>query len=143
MNNGIRNLLLSCRAKHYDPALLPGDIKRGDVGTCFDTCIIAALECGHYDYVEGYARVYNGDWHLHAWLTDGVTAYDPTWQATDPDGNDMPVPAEYFGMAMNYRLVAEFMRVTEYQSILTNHWRDPVIAEKIFRTAKRSAALRV
>lgn len=120
--------------KQYTPALLPADIKRGAVGTCFDTSAVNALD-RKYRYVEGIAmspRSY--DWILHAWLTDGERAYDPTWRALNAQGEEVPVPSAYVGVELEIEAVAGFMLSTEYASVLANAWRDPEQARAILPT---------
>lgn len=126
--------------KQYEPALLPPDIARGETGKCFDTALIAALtSSGKYRYVESVAMAYagrdmldklKGTWVLHAWLTDGEHAFDPTWYALNPQGVEVPFPGIYVGIEMDTMAAADFVRRTEYQGILANAWRHPKLAEK-------------
>lgn len=120
--------------KQYKPAFLPKDIKRGKLKTCFDTCLVQALD-GKYRYVEGLAKNprKKDDWILHAWLTDGRHAFDPTWYAADPLGFEMPVPTIYIGIEMPTRPVAMFIQATEYTGIFANSWRDPERAKQIIK----------
>lgn len=116
------------RGKEYAPALCPDDIHRGAVGSCFDTSTVNALE-KKYRYVEGVVtHPKTGEPVLHAWLTDGIRAYDPTWRAFDNDGKEIPVPTEYIGIEMPIEDVARFMLSTKYASILANAWRNPELA---------------
>jgi len=89
-----------------------------------------------YQYVEGVAKVIHPkkklDWILHAWLTDGVHAYDPTWLAEAED-QEHPMPAYYVGIAMPIRSVMEFVSATGYKSVLANYYRNPELAEQCFR----------
>lgn len=121
--------------QEFTPALLPADIPRGPVGTCFDW---NALQCARlypkYQYVEGIATNPEDPkkWVLHAWLTDGENAFDPTWMATrDADGKEFPVPSRYIGIIMPIHDVATFMRMTEYQGVLANRHRAPEIVKNI------------
>lgn len=127
--NLIIQFLDDCGGKVYKPGIAPEPIQRGPIGTCFDTSIINAMR-GPYRYVEGLAKLSGGPWILHAWITDGVHAYDPTWLA-DKDGIDHPVPAIYFGKEMDHRAVAEFMLSTKYCGVFANAWRDPRTAQAI------------
>lgn len=119
--------------KQYIPALLPADIPRGKLGTCFDSCTVIALD-QKYRYVEGIARDPRDrdNWFLHAWVTDGVYAYDPTWQAFNPEGVEIPVPTIYFGVEMPIEAVARFMMKTKYSSIFANRHRAPDLAAKCY-----------
>lgn len=122
--------------KSFIPTLLPADITRGEVGTCFDHCVVECLKSnGKYRYVEGIARVplSPDEWIVHAWLTDGVFAYDPTWRAFDKIGMDIIIPTEYTGIEMDIKKVVKFMKKTGYQSVLANHWRNPKLAAEIFQ----------
>lgn len=110
----------------YEPAMLPKEVQRGRIGHCFDNCIMAALRSKHLRYVEGVASdpsVGNEVWILHAWLTDGVRAYDPTWRAKRGK-KEVPLPAVYLGIEMDKNEVAKFMIATEYAGVLANGWRD-------------------
>lgn len=122
---------LKKNGKLYTPALCPDDIKRGDVGTCFDTSTVQAID-GKYTYVEGIAlHPVTGEWILHAWLTDdsGKLAYDPTWQAFDKGAVEIPVPTKYVGVAVEMESLVHFMLETRYASIFANGWRYPELAD--------------
>jgi len=114
--------------RDYTPAPLPPGMVRGKVGDCFDHCTILALG-RKWRYVEGLALDPRDreTWILHAWLTDGEHAFDPTWMA-DVLGKEIPVPTIYFGIEMDIEHVAEFMISTRYKSVLDNAWRDPIAA---------------
>lgn len=113
----------------YTPAITPKDITRGAIGECFDTSAANALE-EKYIYVEGIALRpgTENEWILHAWLTDGKMAYDPTWKA-DFQGQEIPVPTTYLGIPMAIKDVAKFMLETRYASIFANAFRNPKLAE--------------
>ena len=118
------------KGKSYIPAIAPKHLERGKVGDCFDTCVLAAVRHG-VKYVEGAARnPLTKEWILHAWVTDGVHAWDLTWQA-NINGVEQPVPTEYIGLEMDTRLVVDFMRATKYKGILDNAWRDLERVNKI------------
>jgi len=119
--------------KRYIPAPLPPDLRRMPMGHCFDNCELLALEShGKYRYVEGVARSYRNDvWLLHAWLTDGVHAFDPTWHFKFNDNDqELPFPGDYVGIEMDHWHVAEFMLTTEYAGVLANAWRAIDLAQK-------------
>lgn len=121
--------LITKLGKSYKPALLPKDIKRFPIGKCFDGCAIQALYNRKYRYVEGICKPSHEDrWFLHAWLTDGIHAFDPTWAAIDEDGVHHPIPAEYIGIEMDIVDVARFMKETEYQGVIANRWRNEELA---------------
>jgi len=71
-----------------------------------------------------------GYWILHAWLTDGIHAYDPTWLMKDDAGNEYAIPTRYIGFEVEREKLAAFMIETEYCSILENAWRCPKLAEE-------------
>lgn len=124
--------------KHYTPALLPPDLRRGRVGWCFDDCIIQLTNeflATKYRYVEGiamdtlhYRETGEESWVLHAWLTDGKYAYDPTWQAFDDDNIERPCPTVYIGIEMDRTAVMRFMASTKYQGVISNGWRNKALA---------------
>lgn len=113
--------------KAYEPADLPGTIKRSSIGDCFDCCVVNAMQT-EYRYVEGIAIIDGQTFH-HAWLTDGIHAFDPTWYAYY-GGEKLRVPAEYIGIEMSIIAVAKFMSATKYKSIFSNGWRNPRLAEE-------------
>ncbi len=122
--------------KNYKPAVLPADIIRGRRGNCYDHCIIQAawLKDPEYRYVEGVAMdPFTKTWILHAWLTDGVHAFDPTWIATagtEGDHKEIPVPTVYIGIEMKVIDVARFIKKTKHKAVLANAWMDRELAEK-------------
>jgi hypothetical protein len=123
--------------RDYQPTLLPADIERGPVGMCFDwNALQAARLYPKYQYVEGIATHPEEptQWVLHAWLTDGTHAFDPTWDVIDnTTGKHRPVPSRYIGIVMPIRAVATFMRVTGYQGVLANRWRLPDMVEDMLK----------
>lgn len=120
--------------KEYKPALLPSDLHRGRVGWCFDDSIIQLTDPElrkKYRYVEGMARATpNEPLTLHAWLTDGIYAYDPTWWAFDIHKQPKEVPGYYCGIEMDAFDVMHFMHETEYQGVIGNGWRNRKLAAK-------------
>lgn len=134
----IRKLLLK-RGKQYKPALLPADIQRGPIGKCFDWCAVqCAMNFPKYQYIEGIAldpdeyRKGKQKWILHAWLSDGEHAFDPTW-AADDDGVEQPVPTVYIGLSLPFLKVRDFMSRTGYQGVLANSWRAPEFVNKMLK----------
>lgn len=125
--------LLERGSKVYIPAPLPVEIERGPVGKCFDWSALQAAKLHpKYKYVEGIAEI-EGQWGLHAWLSDGIQAFDPTW-AVYRDGvetREAP-PAKYIGIEMDIKKVAKFMTTTKYQGVLGNYWRNPTLADACF-----------
>ena len=126
--------------KKYKPAMLPSELERGRVGDCFDWTLVQAILNPKYRYVEGLAqRPSNGEWVLHAWLTDGVHAFDLTWgmyfgkSREDAIKNNLilPLDIEYIGIEMETKGVIDFCRTTEYRSVLHNGWRDEERSEKL------------
>jgi hypothetical protein len=119
--------------KSYKTAMLPADIEQGPLGQCFDWCALQAVQHRNYRYVEGVASdpTDPDNWILHAWLTDGEHAFDPTWYAeSTEDAVRRPVPSDYIGIEMDILDVAAFMRVTGYQGILGNYWRNTKLADE-------------
>jgi hypothetical protein len=121
--------LITKLGKRYTPAMLPKDLKRFPTGMCFDACAIQAVHKRQYRYVEGMCKPFHEDrWFLHAWLTDGEFAFDPTWKCMDDNGIEHPVPAEYIGIEMDTVAVARFMKETTYQGVIPNRWRNEELA---------------
>ena len=118
--------------KRYIPAARPEYIPRMPLHTCFDSCAILAHQDRKLRYVEGFAYTpYLGKFAPHAWLTDGIHAFDPTWGCLLL-GVEAPIPgAVYIGIEMDIDSVIQFMKETEYQSVLMNGWRAPMTADKI------------
>lgn len=86
------NLILDY-GREYAIAPLPDDIKIGRSGFCYDNCFKQAT--GKYRYVEGIAIDTNHHGHptlpkrtLHAWLTDGIHVFDPTWCSKQDEQSD-------------------------------------------------------
>jgi hypothetical protein len=133
------NMLIYTKAKRYKPSRLPDDIEEGDIGDCFDHCLLQAVKsCGKYQYCEGMALV-GGKWIHHAWLTDRekIYAYDPTWKMIVPEG--VPIPGYviyYVGAVLNLDLVTEFVIKTGYKSPIANADKDRDLAHKIYESAK-------
>lgn len=122
---------LDQRGKEYIPAVLPPDLERMELHKCFDNCALLAVKNPQYRYVEGFAtNPETGENMLHAWLTDGVYAYDPTWCAIK-GGVEVPVPSRYFGIEVKTEDVVMWWKETEYAGILANSWRFPLLAIQI------------
>lgn len=126
------------KGRRFYANLLPEDIQRGEVGDCFDHCLLQAVYSkGKYFYCEGVAYI-NGAWRHHAWLTnkEALVAFDPTWNAIDQEGRERPLDMVfYLGAVLNLDLVIKFVVKTEYKSPLANHEKNPEIADEIFKTA--------
>jgi len=108
----------------YIPAIRPSDIPQMKLNHCYDNCIQIVITNSKYEYCEGVVELKNGRRILHAWLTDGIRAYDPTWIAFK-DGEEVAMPGTYIGFTMNLFKVAKFMGETEYAGVLANAWRSP------------------
>ena len=117
--------------KKYVPAVRPADLPLMEMHKCFDNCVAAALKLkGKYKYVEGFAvDPTTGHYLAHAWLSDGIHAFDLTWAAF-MQGEEMPVPTEYVGIELNIEAVVKFMRETTYCAVLINNWRAKDLAEE-------------
>lgn len=128
----IKSIVLS-KGKQYKPAILPAGIGRGNLGDCFDWCMLQAMNNRHLCYVEGLAQNPEDpeSFVYHAWLTDGIHAFDPTWKAIDNNGIERPLPVVYLGVEMDMMEVAAFVSHTKYKGILANQWRAPGIFEKM------------
>lgn len=124
---------LEKNGKRYYSLPSPTYIIPGEIGTCFDTCVLNALKYPQLKYVEGIAmNPHTGEYLLHAWLTeDGEHAYDPTWRAVLAN-KQVPIPTVYFGFEMDTNLVIDFMRSTKYCGVFANHARDFTRSENIF-----------
>lgn len=122
--------LIERLGQEYHAALLPSDLKRWPVGSCYDASAIQAVMNRKYTYVEGIAQTTNG-WVCHAWLTDGLHAFDPTWYAYKEKDTEVPYPGRYFGIPIDLADLGEFMSATGYQGIFPNSWRAPEIAKRI------------
>lgn len=117
--------------KEYVSALLPNDLKRMPLHQCFDNCAVTALT-SKYRYVEGIAQnPHTRKFMAHAWLTDGVHAFDVTWGAFNEKNEEIPFPGKYFGIEMPIQEVANFMITTGYVGVLMNSFRDLELAGKI------------
>lgn len=118
--------------REYIAAVRPDDIPRMPLHTCFDSSAILAHKNRKYRYVEGFAYTpHLGVLAPHAWLTDGIYAFDPTWGAVK-NGKEIAIPfAKYIGIELDIDMVLEFMKKTQYQSVLMNNWRAPELAKKI------------
>lgn len=118
----------------YAPKVCPGFILRGKPGHCFDASLInALLNQDKLRYVEGMAFMRTtGEWAPHAWVTDGLWAFDPTWRAYDNRRKtEVPVPTRYMGIELDSQKAAEFVSETEYQGIMANAFHFPHEAKKV------------
>lgn len=117
--------------KEYKPANLPDDIERGPAGYCFDACTMNLLISNKYQYVEGMAFSGEG-WYYHAWLTDGVHAYDPTWQIIGKGGMEHPLnPLRYIGFVIPTGFLMFFNFKTQQAGVLGNRARYPQAVDKM------------
>lgn len=128
--------LIEKRGRLFNSAPLPNDIPHGRVGWCFDDCFVRAWQSmGKYQYVEGIASdPKTHKWVLHAWLTDGICAFDPTWCYWDEKTGrryDMPLPSSYIGIVMPIDKVRQFMEQTTYQGVIANRHRAPELAKEL------------
>ena len=118
--------------KVYTGKQLPEGMSRGPMGHCFDNCALRASMRRDLRYVEGIAALPGQEWKLHAWLTDGIHAYDPTWYAVNRlTKKEVQHPAIYIGIELPIEKVLTFMRRTQYQAVIANGWRDPITASMI------------
>lgn len=122
--------------KTYSSAALPEDVTFGRLGWCFDDCVVrTVLSKGKYRYVEGVAsdpEAYT--WVLHAWITDGVHAFDPTWSHWDNKNKArvrMPLPSAYIGIEMDILKVIDFMERTGNQGVIANRQLAPDLAKEL------------
>jgi hypothetical protein len=122
----------------YEPALLPADLTHGKLHHCFDVALLAALHSdGKYQYVEGLARTYHEDqWTVHAWLTDGTHAFDPTWRALDPQGKDILLPVLYFGVPLDIKLASKYVMKTGQAGIIPNRHAEPLMFKTLMKRSK-------
>lgn len=118
--------------KKYVPALLPDDLDRGEMHQCFDNSIIRVINSKKYKYVEGFAyHPITYKKYYHAWLTDGIHAFDVTWRAEKDTGENVPLPFIYIGIEFETNDIIEFMVKTGYKGIYENEWRFPNYLKKI------------
>lgn len=126
---------LSEKGKKYEACPVPAGLIRGEVGSCYDTCLMACLLHPHLRYVEGLARnPLTGEWILHAWVTDSENklAFDLTWKAINNETNqEVFIPTDYIGVKMDTKKVIEFVKKTEYKGILANRGKDPELVREI------------
>ena len=126
--------LLKAFGKEYKSAPLPIEIEFGSPGTCFDWCVMQVSKYPRYRYVEGFTTEPNSTTPvLHAWLTDGTHAFDPTWRPVDLDTFEdrrVALPCTYIGIEMDIEAVLRFMKATMHQGVLANRWRSPELADK-------------
>lgn len=127
----------------YTPAPLPDDIQRGELNRCFDNSIIQATKThGKYTYVEGIAY-YQGEAYVHAWLTDGKHAFDPTWVAEDSKGNFIGDQVWlYQGLPFALDMAAMYFISTGLQGILANRERDPELFKSLIAYSKEETWVR-
>lgn len=127
--------------QEYEPAVLPSDIPRGQVGNCFDWCALQTAKLHpKYGYVEGIVSNPENpkEWVLYGWMTDGVHAFDPTWNAIkDVTGKEVPMPSVYIGIGFDIRAVRDFIKLTGYQGILANRKRAPELWKVIKKGIKK------
>lgn len=132
MPNDLIAEYIFANGKSFRPGKFPDDLLRGKVGDCFDTSIMNAIRNEKYKYVEGYAQhpMFKDMWILHAWLTDGEQAFDPTWTQVIA-GKHYPVQTQYIGLEMDTHAVGKFMLATKYKAVIANGWRNKKAAEKV------------
>lgn len=76
---GIGDFLLR-HGKWYEATEYPREMWEGVMGSCYGNAMIVAASEPRYRYVEGYACPVDTGFPVHhAWVTDGVHAFDPTW----------------------------------------------------------------
>lgn len=118
--------------KEYIPAVLPDDLRPGRLGWCFDDSIIQLTDeklRAKYKYVEGIARAFPREpFTLHAWLTDGIHAFDPTWYGIGKAEAKGLKLSYYCGIEMDALAVMRFMSATSYQGVIANGYRDRRLA---------------
>jgi hypothetical protein len=127
--------------REYEPAVLPKDIQRGEPGMCFDWCMVqTALHKEKYQYVEGLAldpdKLRRGErkWILHAWMTDGTHAFDPTWLCEHAEtGEELPIVTAYAGIPMEIHQAAGFVSMYGYQGLLANRKRNWPYVRRVLR----------
>jgi hypothetical protein len=128
--------------KEYLAAPLPDDIQLGRPGDCFDwSAFQAAKHKGKYQYVEGIASEpgHPNVWVSHAWLSDGIHAFDPTWQAFRMHHGRKKyyaVPSRYVGVEIPIGFVRDFVRRTGYKAVIFNRWRAPELVQEMLDRKK-------
>lgn len=120
----------------YVPAVLPKDLWRGKLGHCFDNAFLQAVRNPKYRYVEGITTVYNHGkitTAVHAWLTDGLYAYDPTWVAYGYNNREVALPALYRGIELDLDTVTRFILATGRQGVITNRDLKPQLYKQVLK----------
>ncbi|SMH61431.1 hypothetical protein [Azospirillum agricola] len=121
-----RRPALPCAATHlltygrsWEPAALPGGIRRGEPKACYQNAFRLATECpGRFLYAEGYAL--DPDYEIpmpHAWcVTEAGTVLDPTWADAER--------ARYFGVAFDAVTTFRVHEATGSYGVLEHpNWR--------------------
>lgn len=101
--------------KEYTLAPLPTDIPKSKRGYCYERCMALAIKNKKYTYVEGIgidkSPEYEGsnEYLMHAWLTDGVHAYDPTWARRNGKELYYAPVSKYFGIEIPTKYIDSFL----------------------------------
>lgn len=128
--------LTNDHGKEYLPAVLPKDLERGKLHHCFDNSFLQAIRHPKYRYVEGIAVVFDKDGthvSVHAWLTDGTYAYDPTWVAYSRDGREVTIPAVYRGIELDMEAVTKYVIATRRQGVIPNRTLKPRLFKQVLK----------
>ena len=130
--------LVMKHGKRYKPAVLPDDIPRGRLGWCFDDSMKACILTNEkYRYVEGLAKATPADkWMLHAWMTDGENAFDPTWYGIGQAEAKGIQLSTYIGIEMPLLAVMLFVKATKYQGVIPNRHMYPHTLETVIAATK-------
>lgn len=126
--------------KKYQSALLPPDIQTGPVGMCFDWSMLECMRLKErYRYVEGLAKdPEDKKWELHAWLTDGIHAFDATWHGRRPLKPGTHPKTKYIGIEMPLLSVILFVKATQYQGVIPNREKYPYTLQQILSDKEKS-----
>lgn len=135
----LRDLILR-HGKSYRPQVLPPDLVRMNMNQCFDNCLAQTFLSDKYGYVEGIATVMKPDGTIeataHAWITDGVNAFDPTWLA-ERGADEVPMPATYVGVELDALAVAGYVMATGQAGVIANRTLKPGLYEYVLKQSRK------
>jgi hypothetical protein len=123
------------KGKVYLPAgRLPDDLEYGQPGECFATCLLAAIASnGKYRYCEGVG-IFMDEAYVHAWLTDGLFAYDLTWRIELED-RPIAVSAGYKGHELDLEACRRFVMSSRRGGIVPNRELRPRLYKNVLKAS--------
>lgn len=132
--------ILEKKWRHFTPKELPEGLDRYELWNCYDASVMTVLrnQDKKLFYCEWIATVTRtGERYLHAWVSDGEYAYDPTWRV-ELQGEVVSSRGhiEYFGIMMWKQEVWEFMLDTNHKAILANRNKNKELADIAINSGK-------